>query len=629
MDRSEITEAAWLMSLRINNPEITAKMRIYRECDAMLAHYLARGLGPATEQAKEIERRANLMERRISQLDDVSHAELIALHTLLADAIKPALPKSIELFHFDAQKPLLNWIAPVGSIRTLVAMTFVATALLFYVLIYGSLQGNHDTGLLAKEQGAIGAVLIFYMCLAALGACFSVLYDARKYVVEGTFDPRVGSNYPIRILLGIMSGVILSQLLFDSVRGTNPNGTPQEQVSAITRPLVALLGGFSGQFVYRGLQKLVDSLTLVFSNSPEDEIENRERVIKAEVAESIAKRDAQRSATGAKLAAELAKVQDNPERTAQVMDELLKVAVGDADVPTQPVDEEDIDAVLNQARAIQNLGEAMLDVLPDDDTLRIRGGLSRIIQKISDVEGLIDQAKSFEAASVAKDLKAILDGDEPVRQALLSNAKTLVGAATTLGLVSNPAGVALGALLGSVEIASEAQSRWKALVLNAKVLPHMLPPSLINETTVRVALENGTNNTLIDAIKAAGFSLGDNAFMSDLGTQIVEGQDDALFDKIGGGLARDAFDTAVDHFRKSILGNIVEVDVPSDALTAIGEEKPSKLLGLLDALQSDAESETALQRITILADHLRDTKNTSAQATLKALFRKVAKEVLA
>lgn len=248
---SEGSETARLMRLPVNHPNITWKMRCWRECAAMMSHYLARGLGPGYDKADEIEVKSAVLEASIDELDKISREELLALHELLADAIKPALPKSIELFHHDAQNNWWNWLAPVGAIRTLVLITFSAILLLIFVMTTEDFGQHYYKRLLSQPASNTFFSLIFYVCLAALGACFSVLYDARKFVVDGTYDPRVGSNYPIRILLGIMSGVILSQLLFDSLGGgLGPQlpGTAEDiETSRIGRPLTALLGGFSGQ----------------------------------------------------------------------------------------------------------------------------------------------------------------------------------------------------------------------------------------------------------------------------------------------------------------------------------------------------------------------------------------------
>ncbi|MEM1302166.1 MAG: hypothetical protein AAGH17_06270, partial [Pseudomonadota bacterium] len=357
------------MRLPVNHPNITWKMRCWRECAAMMSHYLARGLGPGYDKADEIEVKSAVLEASIDELDKISREELLALHELLADAIKPALPKSIELFHHDAQNNWWNWLAPVGAIRTLVLITFSAILLLIFVMTTEDFGQHYYKRLLSQPASNTFFSLIFYVCLAALGACFSVLYDARKFVVDGTYDPRVGSNYPIRILLGIMSGVILSQLLFDSLGGgLGPQlpGTAEDiETSRIGRPLTALLGGFSGQFVYTGLQKLVDSLTLVFSPAPEDRLAEQERNLRAEMAETNATQDAERAIQGAKLATELATHRNNPDRASEIVDQILAVAVGQTKITSKLSIGENTDSILARARSVLGLGEMMLDVLPD------------------------------------------------------------------------------------------------------------------------------------------------------------------------------------------------------------------------------------------------------------------------
>ncbi|WP_186827149.1 hypothetical protein [Shimia ponticola] len=629
---SEGSEAARLMRLPVNHPDITWKMRCWRECAAMMSHYLARGIGPGYEHGDEIEAKSAVLETTVDNLDKISREELLALHELLADAIKPALPKSIELFHHDAQNSRMNWLAPVGAIRTLVGITFGAIVILIAVMTTEDFGQHYYKRLLSQPETNTLFSLIFYVCLAALGACFSVLYDARRYVVDGTYDPRVGSNYPIRILLGIMSGVILSQLLFDSLGGSfGPQvpGTAEEiENSRIGRPLTALLGGFSGQFVYTGLQKLVDSLTLVFSPAPEDRLAEQERMLRAEMAETNAAKDAERAVKGAKLATELATHRNNPDRAAEIVDQILSVAVGQQGLKSSFVTDESTDSILGRARSVLSLGEVMLDVLPDGETTRIRGGISAITQRIADVEALLDKARSSEAAAIARDLKGILDGDEPVKQTLMTSARALIGPAQALGLISNPAGIALSLLLAGGGLVGPARDRLQTLILNRRYTPQMLPPALVNENTVLLALQDPNNAAFATLLIDAGLDTTNNAGLSDLGVAITAGDDDALYARFGGNAEREAFDDGLNTLRGSILASIVEVDLPPDALEAAGADSPSKLMRVIDALRGTPESESALHRIFILTDFIRETRNKPAEGLVKSIFKRIAEEAL-
>jgi hypothetical protein len=91
--------------------------------------------------------------------------------------------------------------------------------------------------------------LLFLLSAAGLGATFGALFDAYQFVSEGHFDARFDCVYWARIGLGLVSGLMLAELIPTS------GGT-----KLLERPLLALLGGFSVAVVHRILQRLVNSV---------------------------------------------------------------------------------------------------------------------------------------------------------------------------------------------------------------------------------------------------------------------------------------------------------------------------------------------------------------------------------
>ena len=49
--------------------------------------------------------------------------------------------------------------------------------------------------------------LLFLIAAAGLGASFQALFQANRYVVAGTFDPKYESSYWIRFVLGLIAGL--------------------------------------------------------------------------------------------------------------------------------------------------------------------------------------------------------------------------------------------------------------------------------------------------------------------------------------------------------------------------------------------------------------------------------------
>lgn len=617
-----------LMMLSASDPAITGKMRCYRECEAMLSHYLARGFGPNCEDAEEIANRSVILEGGIGNLEGVGRDELIDLHTLLAKAIAPALPRSIELLHWDAHKSSWNWLAPVAQIRTLIWISFGFFFVLFWTVNQKDLASSYELGLLDPKNANVHLTTFFYISLSGLGACFSVLYDARKYVIDGTFDPRVGSNYPIRIILGVMSGVILAQLLFGEVSvaadGTTTAGGEGRNIG---KPIMALLGGFSGQFVYKGLQKLVDSLSLVFSASPKEEAEIREKELRAEFEEKALKERAERSAEEIRLAAELNANKDDPAKSAEIAGKLVDVALGETKKARTTARLGEADEILRQARSVIGLARVMVDVLPDEETASIRGGLSALSRQVDDIEELVGIGKAAEAAALIDDLQDMLRNDDPTAETLLKSVKALIGPATALGILSNPAGMALGIVIGTTEMGLAAHDRWKAMVLDAEYTPDLLPPSLLNETSVRQALALDDNKTFADLVVAAGIDPGDNAALSDLAVLATGDRDDELYARVGGAMPRDAFDREVETFRRSLLESILEVETPAAAVDAVGASQPAGFLAAVNAARKDGVAEAELQKLYLIAEEIRLTNNELADAAIRHVVKRIAREV--
>ena len=69
----------------------------------------------------------------------------------------------------------------------------------------------------------LAAVLVFLLSAAGLGASFSSLFDAYELVAEGRYDTRYDSLYWARIGLGLISGLMLSELVPQRRKRTGPH----------------------------------------------------------------------------------------------------------------------------------------------------------------------------------------------------------------------------------------------------------------------------------------------------------------------------------------------------------------------------------------------------------------------
>ncbi|HYI68245.1 MAG TPA: hypothetical protein VEX87_00760 [Skermanella sp.] len=232
----------------------------------MVRYALGNGLKlpPALQQSLE------LFENVVEEGDpSVPVAYLASLHGQLADVVAPATPRTIYLLHIDKSRN--GWasiLGPLSSIRRLV----LGAAFFTMVFVLSSLSDsishqNLSMDIYSLDGMASLEILIFLMSAAAMGGCFHALFIAHKYIEQGTYDPRFESSYWMRIGLGIIAGLVLSQMI---PIGPGPEAgadaaAPVSSASVFGKPLLALLGGFSATLVYTILQRLVETVESLFT----------------------------------------------------------------------------------------------------------------------------------------------------------------------------------------------------------------------------------------------------------------------------------------------------------------------------------------------------------------------------
>ena len=194
--------------------------------------------------------------------------QLSALHGQLCDIVAPAKPRTICLLEEEQQRAgPFRFLGSVGLTRRMMMMAalcmtlFVSLAITPYVM-----RENMGKNLLDFWGLPLFFVILFLLSTAGLGASFNALFTANRYVQEGTYDPIYETSYWTRFVLGLMAGLILSQLV--PISEAAKTGHPDFTV--LSKPVLALLGGFSASLVYRVLTHLLTSVeTLVRSDSRE------------------------------------------------------------------------------------------------------------------------------------------------------------------------------------------------------------------------------------------------------------------------------------------------------------------------------------------------------------------------
>jgi hypothetical protein len=175
---------------------------------------------------------------------------LSEVHDLLSTAIAPSTPRAVLLLDpVFAQKSIFNWLSVVPLLRHL--MLVASFSLVVFIGLALSPDISATGGDIFNSDGIPLLVnLLFFVAAAALGACFSALFQANEYIVAGVFDPKFETSYWIRLLVGLMAGLILASLIPIDPKTLNGLG----------KPTLALLGGFSASLVHRILNLMVGAV---------------------------------------------------------------------------------------------------------------------------------------------------------------------------------------------------------------------------------------------------------------------------------------------------------------------------------------------------------------------------------
>lgn len=251
-----------------------------------------------------------------------SDAEITALLTArnaLTAAIKPANPRAVSSkWKTNADGEII--LAATQPIVT--QMVYFGVFSLIVMIVCGA--GSQ----IATAAGGVLEAGFFYhgwswaqfqyvatiVAAAALGACFYNLYIMYEYITSFTFDPKYYSSYWIRIVLGIVAGFMLAEMI------------PIEfsKDTALSKPLLALVGGFSAEAVNWILKRFVETVKTLVKGSNAAMVKQQEKLIE----QSLIVKQHQKNIEHAKALGEaqrLLDVANNPNNKAagEAIDQLI------------------------------------------------------------------------------------------------------------------------------------------------------------------------------------------------------------------------------------------------------------------------------------------------------------------
>lgn len=256
------------------SPDLGWERELLRECEAMAKYAFGSGMQVPGTLAQTLDDLADAVRQEeaeylaavsapaspegCSEVPDSTPArprrritkELAMIHGRLCKIVAPAKPKTILLLAEESTKhDFWRFLGPVPVVRGLVLVAILSLIALLATSLSPEVDGKLDW----SNDSGMGLLLeeLFIAFAAAIGASFYALFQVNRYIAAGTFDPTYNATYWIRLVLGLISGVILALLV--PIDEKNALGT-------LAKPSLAMLGGFSVTVVHGILQRLVYTL---------------------------------------------------------------------------------------------------------------------------------------------------------------------------------------------------------------------------------------------------------------------------------------------------------------------------------------------------------------------------------
>jgi hypothetical protein len=170
-----------------------------------------------------------------------------------------------------------QFLGPVRLVRGLVILALLCLASFIALATSGDVNAVSVSQNILEIQGIPMLLnLLFLLTAAALGACFAALFQANRYIAQGTFDPKYESSYWIRVILGLIAGLLLSHMV--------PLTIDDIGKLSVTKPMLALLGGFSAAMVYRIISRLIEAVESLVKGENRDSPVAQEQTSQARLA---------------------------------------------------------------------------------------------------------------------------------------------------------------------------------------------------------------------------------------------------------------------------------------------------------------------------------------------------------
>ena len=195
-------------------------------------------------------------------IENSSVNDLVNAHNILVKNVAPATPKSIRY-----TRALYNQDKDISIFRKLpLVRNLILLAVIFLILFIGTAlspevnNNSLDKGVLANDGLSLLLNLAFLASISGLGVAFYLLKTVSSSVKRGTLIPEDSIYYIALIVLGVIAGLLVSEII-----GVPSNGS--DNINLFNKSVLALLGGFSSDAIFSILQSVIERLKALFSSN--------------------------------------------------------------------------------------------------------------------------------------------------------------------------------------------------------------------------------------------------------------------------------------------------------------------------------------------------------------------------
>ncbi len=194
--------------------------------------------------------------------EDTKMEDLLAAHADLKAQIAPATPFALLAKDDRDTRRGAKFLGPNPVVRHL-GLANIFFLLLFFGVSLREEINVETLNLSIYEQSGLPLLikLVFLVAAAGLGASFGALFDVWDDLKNDRFDPRGESIHWMKVGLGIVAGLALTEI-FQASATTPGDGGDSSSVA-----LLALVGGFSAGLLHIALSSTVNAVKSIFAPS--------------------------------------------------------------------------------------------------------------------------------------------------------------------------------------------------------------------------------------------------------------------------------------------------------------------------------------------------------------------------